>query len=279
MKKLKVNKADLVLINNLIQVSSATKENRIPNYILEFNKELGSIFVEIYQPLGRYAVCLRKEMDGITKNELIPISNSVEFGEILSKVIESEVIDLSVKDNKVIIKTPKSKNMQDDITLPYYEEDEDELSARNNLKEAFYSRDYGDPDNTLTFYERSDPEDKEPSSVCKIDLQKLNIKNITEVFEGQVEISTKNKTFFLKVGGKKAKTIKRTIKKENKEDQMNITGECTVLLQEMSCFTMLSKFSGFVQIDLKKEYPLVLKKKFPDKKLGLCYLISMLEED
>ncbi len=277
----KMNKKDLIAINNLVQVSTASSDDKIIKYVIEVNKEEKALFVEIFQPAGKYAVCLRKEMENITKDELIPIVDSVEFDLILTKVIEGNEVDLSVKDNKVLIKSSKD-NIQNNIELPYFEEDDEEKQSGENVKTAFKTRKYGNANNILTFYERADKEDPKPDAVCKIDLKRLNIKNITTVFDkGAIEIGAKKGIFYLTIGGgkqKQSKNITRTIKKQESKDPMSIKGECTVLLQDTSCFSLLSDFSGLANIEIKKDFPLVLKKKIPEHKIGVCYLISLLEE-
>ncbi len=277
----KMNKKDLIAINNLVQVSTASSDDKIIKYVIEVNKEEKALFVEIFQPAGKYAVCLRKEMENITKDELIPIVDSVEFDLILTKVIEGNEVDLSVKDNKVLIKSSKD-NIQNNIELPYFEEDDEEKQSGENVKTAFKTRKYGNANNILTFYERADKEDPKPDAVCKIDLKRLNIKNITTVFDkGAIEIGAKKGIFYLTIGGgkqKQSKNITRTIKKQESKDPMSIKGECTVLLQDTSCFSLLSDFSGLANIEIKKDFPLVLKKKIPEHRIGVCYLISLLEE-
>jgi len=282
----KMNKKDLIAINNLVQVSTASSDDKIIKYVIEVNKEEKALFVEIFQPAGKYAVCLRKEMENITKDELIPIVDSVEFDLILTKVIEGNEVDLSVKDNKVLIKSSKD-NVDNYIELPYFEEDDEEKQSRENVKTAFKTRKYGSANNILTFYARANKEDPKPDAICKIDLKKLNIKNIVEVFDkGAIEIGAKKGKFYLTIGGGKqklGKNITRTIKKREEKDPeekdpMNIKGECTVLIQDTSCFSLLSGFSGFVNIDMKEDFPLVIKKKISEHRIGICYLISLLEE-
>jgi len=281
-----MNKKDLIAINHLVQVSTAGKDDKIIKYIIELNAEEKALFVEVFQPSGKFAVCLRKEMEDITEDELIPIVDSIEFDDILTKIIEGDEIDLSVKNNKVLIKSSKD-NVDDYIELPYFEEDDEEKQSRENVKTAFKTRKYGTRNNILTFYERANKEDPKADATCKIDLKKLNIKNIATVFnKGAIEIGAKKGKFYITVGGgkqKQSKNITRTIKKrETKDpetkDPMNIKGMCTVLLQDTSCFSLLSSYSGLVNIDMKKDFPLVLKKKIAEHRIGVCYLISLLEE-
>jgi len=276
-----MNKKDLITINNLVRVSTASTDDKIIKYIIELNKEEKSLFVDIFQPSGKFAVCLRKEIDNITKDELIPIVDSEELNEILTKIIEGDEIDLFVKDNKVIIKSSKD-NTNDNIELPFYEENDEEKLSRENVKTAFKTRKYGNINNILTFYGRANKEDPKPDSVCKIDLKRLNIKNIATVFDkGAIEISTNKGIFYITVGGgkqKQNKNITRTIKKRESKDPMTIKGECTALLQDINCFSLLSGFSGLVHIDMKEDFPLVLKKKIPEHRIGICYLISLLED-
>ena len=278
---LKMNKKDLIAINKLVQVSTADNENKIIKYIIELNKEEKALFVDIFQPSGKFAVCLRKTMEDITEDELIPIVDSVEFGEILSKVIEGDEVDISVKNNKVLIKASKD-TIDDYIELPFFEEDDEEKQSRENVKTAFKTRKYGDKTNILTFYGRANEEDPKPDAECKLDLKKLNIKNIVSVFnKGAIEIGAKKGKFYLTVGGgkqKQTKNITRTVKKGETKDPMNIKGECTVLIQDTNCLSLLASYSGLVNIDMKKNFPLVLKKKIPEHRIGICYLISLLEE-
>ena len=278
-----MNKKDLIAINKLVRIPTASTEDRIEKYVIELNKEEKALFVEIFQPSGKFAVCLRKEMDNITEDELIPINDSENFDNILTKVIEGDKVDISVENNKVLIKS-SDNNIDDDIELPYFEEEKEEAGSRENVKTAFKNRKYGNSNNILSFYERANKEDPNADATCKIDLKKLNIKNIADVFdEGAIEIGAKKGTFYLTVGAgkqKKSKNIRRTIKKGEIKDKdpMNIKGECSVLLQDTNCFSLLSSYSGFVSIDMKENFPLVLKKKIPEHRIGICYLISLLEE-
>jgi len=275
-----MNKKDLITINNLVRVSTASGDDKIEKYIIELNKEEKALFVEIFQPSGKFAVCLRKEMEDIVKDELIPIVDSGELNEILTKIIEGDDIDLSVKNNKVLIKSSKD-NIDDNIELPYYEETKDEKESREMVKKSFKTRKYGNVNNILTFYGIANKEDPKPDAVCKVDLKRLNIKNIATVFnKGAIEVGTKKGTFYITVGGgtqKQSKNIKRTIKKGETKDPMNIKGESTALLQDINCFSLLSGFSGLVHIDMKEDFPFVLKKKIAEHRIGICYLISLLE--
>lgn len=277
-----MNKKDLIAINKLVQVATADSDNKIEKYIIELNKEKKALFVEIFQPSGKFAVCLRKPMEDIVEDELIPIVDSIEFGEILTKIIDGDTVDISIKNNKVLIKASKD-NIDNSIELPYFEEDDEEKQSRENIKTAFKTRKYGEKGNILTFYGRANKEDPKPDAECKIDLKKLNIKNITTIFDkGAIEISAKKGKFYLTVGGgkkKQSKNITRTIKKGETKDPMNIKGECTILLQDTNCFSMLANYSGLVHIDMKENFPLVLKKKIPEHRIGICYLISLLEEE
>jgi len=276
-----MNKKDLIAINQLVQVAAAGKDDKIIKYIIELNEEEKALFVEIFQPSGKFAVCLRKEMEDITEDELIPIVDSIEFNEILTKIIEGDEVDLSIKNNKVLIKSSKNE-INDTIELPYFEEDDEEIQSRKNVKTAFKSRKYGAVNNILTFYGRANKEDPKPDATCKIDLKKLNIKNIATVFnKGAVEIGAKKGKFYLTIGGgkqKQSKNITRTIKKGESKDPMNVKGECTILLQNTSCFSSLAGYSGLVNIDMKENFPLVLKKKIAEHRIGICYMISLLEE-
>jgi len=294
-----MNKKDLIAINKLVQVATADSDDKIMKYIIELNKAEKALFVEIFQPSGKFAVCLRKDMDDIVEDGLIPILDSKEFDDILTKIIDGDKVDISVKDNKVLIKASKD-TINNDIELPFFEEEEDEKQSRENVKTAFKTRKYGNANNILTFYKKAileknedikpediKPEDIKPDATCKLDIKKLNIKNITDIFDkGAIELSAKKGKFYLTVGGgkqKQAKNIRRTIKKgETKDgetkDPMNIKGECTVLIKDANCFSLLSTFSGLVNIDMKKDFPLVLKKKIPEHKIGICYLISLLED-
>lgn len=276
-----MNKKDLIAINNLVRIATAPSEDKIEKYVIELNKEEKALFVEIFQSSGKFAVCLRKEMNNIAKDELIPINDSTEFDNILTKIIVGDKVNISIKDNKVLIKS-SDDNIEDDINLPYFEEDDNEKSSRENVKTAFKSRKYGNANNILTFYEIENKEDPKADAICKIDIKKLNIKNIADVFdEGAIEIGAKEGIFYITIGAgkqKQDKNITRTIKKANTEDPMNIKGECTVLLQDINCFSLLSSYSGLVNIEMKEDFPLVLKKKIPEHKIGICYLISLLEE-
>jgi len=291
-----MNKKDLIEINKLVQVATADSDDKIMKYIIELNEKEKALFVEIFQPSGKFAVCLRKEMNDITEDGLIPILDSKEFNDILTKIIDGDNVDISIKDNKVLIKASKD-TIDNYIELPFFEEDDDEKQSRENVKTAFKTRNYGNVNNILTFYKKAIPKDTKPEDIkpkdlkpdatCKLDIKKLNIKHITEVFtEGAIELSAKKGKFELTVGGgkqKKAKNIRRTVKKgETKEgetkDPMNIKGECTVLIKDANCFSLLSTYSGLVNIDMKKDFPLVLKKKIPEHKIGICYLISLLED-
>jgi len=276
-----MSKKDLIAINKLVQVATADLENKIIKYVIELNKEKKALFVEIFQPAGKFAVCLRKPMEDIVENELIPIVDSVEFGEILSKIIEGDEVDISIKNNKVLIKSSKD-TINDNIELPFFEEDDEEKQSRENVKTAFKTRKYGDKSNILTFYERNNKEDPKPDAECKIDLKKLNIKNIASVFDkGAIEIGAKEGKFYLTVGGgkqKQSKSIMRTIKKGKDKDPMSIKGQCAVFVQDINCFSILADYSGLVHIDMKEDFPLVLKKKIPEHRIGVCYLISLLEE-
>lgn len=276
-----MNKKALIAINKLVQVSTADNENKIIKYVIELNKEEKALFVEIFQPSGKFAVCLRKSMEDIVEDELIPIVDSIEFGEILSKIIEDDEVDLLVKNGKVLIKS-SNDNIKDDIELPYFEEEDEEKQSRENVKTAFKTRKYGDKTNILTFYERNNKEDPKPDAECKIDLKKLNIKNIATIFDkGAIEVGAKKGKFYLTVGGgkqKQTKNITRTIKKGETNDPMNVKGNCAVLLQDVNCFSLLAGYSGLVNIEMKKDFPLVLKKKIPEHRIGICYLISLLEE-
>lgn len=270
---IKINREDLIAINDLAQISTATKVGKMQNYIIEINKEEGCIFVEKYHHTGSYAVCLRKDLDNIKKDELIPIADSIKFGEILSQIIDDEEISISTKDNKVLLKTEK-----DNIELPYYEEEDEEKESRERVKIAFKTRKYGNEDNVLSYYELENSEDAEPDAICKIDMKKLKIKKISDVFGvSSVIIGAKQGIFYINIGEKQTYTIKRTIKKGEK-DAMNIEGECEVILQNTDCFSLLAKYDGMTFVDMKENFPLVVKKKLPANRIGLNYLISLMEE-
>lgn len=274
---MKMKRNDLIVINDLVRAKKGDYYVGIDKYIIEFNKKEKALFVEQFDPKGIYLILLRKEMENITKDELIPIADSIYFGDILSKIIEEDEIDLFVEDNKVIIKTSNKT-----IGMSYFEEDEEEVFSRESTKSAFKTRKHGEEANMLTFYMRENEEDPNPDAKCKIDLKRLNIENISNIFDtGETEIGAKKGNFYITIGDgkqKKAHSIRTTIKKERDKDLMNVKGECSALLQSSNCLSILAEFSGFTYIEMKKEFPLVIKKKILEHDIGICYLVSLLEE-
>jgi len=274
---LNITKKEMILINELIQVETANKQDKIIRYVIEANKDEKALLVEAFQPNGKFAVFLRKKIPDLDESFNIPIENSVEFGEILSKVIDTNEITIKIEKNKVIL-----ENKKDTIELPFFEESKTEIERKKTLQGFFETKKYGNATNMLTLYERENKDDPNPDAKCKLDLKKLNIKNITSIFnKGAVEISAKDEKFFLTIGGgkrKKSKNITRIIEKEEDKEEFKIDGECSILLQDINCISMLSKSDGITYIDMKKEFPMVLKKKFPDENIGVCYSVSLLEE-
>lgn len=275
--KIKLKVMDLIAINNLVRVYTASSDDRIKKYIIEADKEEQALFVEIFQPDGKFAVCLRKEMEDIPEDILIPIEDSEYLNKILKLYNKNDVLRLYVNEKKVII-----KSNHDIIKFPYFEEDDDEKQSRENVKIAFKTRKYGSINNILTFYGRANKEDPEPDATCKIDIKKLDIKKITSIFDmGAIEVGVIKNIFYLTIGGGKQKlstSILRVITEGKTKDPTTISGKCSVLLQDISCFSLLASYSGFVNIDMKEDFPLVIKKEIEKHRIGVCYLMSLLEE-
>jgi len=272
---IKINTNDLITLNNLVQVSSAIKLNRIDSYVLEVNKEEKALFVEKYQETGRYGVLLRKELSGIRKDELIPISDAEKLGEYLSKIVDDEEVKISIKDNVVIF-----EHQNGSLKMSSYEESEGDIESRKKIRKAFETVKYGDDDNTLTYYALENEEDPNPDAVCKIDLNRLKLKNISNVFKKITHFTLKAKDGKFHIHGKeqnKITEVERTIEKGEK-DAMNVEGESEILLQDIDCITMLAQYDGMTIIEMKPAFPLVLKKKLPENRIGMSYIVSIMEE-
>jgi len=259
---MKINVKEMSLINDLVQVNSTKDENKIKNYIIEVSKEDGCLYVEEYQPQGLFAVCIKKPLDKVEKNEKIPISDPKKFKEILKLIDGKEEIELKCVNNKVKISKYK-------MEMPTYVQHEDEINANNNLRETFENRDYGDPENKLVGIGEESGKEK-PDATCDIDLSKINAKKTREIFsDGVVNLKIeKNKLHFV-VEGKSGYKI-------DKDIQCETSGVASVFIDTMDCFSMLT---GDVRIEFRENLPLVIKKK--DEKISMCYLLSLLttEED
>ena len=270
---IKMNREDLIVLNDLVRVSSALSINRIKNYVIQVSKKENALIVENYQETGKYGVLLRKEMGTINKDEIISISDPDKLGEYLSRIADDDEVSLSVKDNIVLLKTKKDK-----LKLPCYDESEREIESRKRIGKSFTTKKYGDDDNQFTFYGREDPENPNPDAVCKIDLKKLKLKNISSIFEiSYVTISAKNGKFSIGAKEKKITEIERTIKKEEK-DAMDVEGECEIQIQDIDCINMLASYDGMTIVEMKEGFPLVLKKKLPKNRIGINYIISITED-
>lgn len=265
---MKMKRNDLIVINNLVRAGIEDYCEGIDKYIIEFNKKEKALFVEQFDPNGVYAILLRKEMENITKDELIPINNIKYFGNMLSKIIKDDEIDLFVEDNVVIIKTSKG-----DIKMICFEEDDDEKESREIVKNVFKTRKYGNANNIVTFYERINKDDPNPDARCEIDLEKLG-KEIFVYDEETKEIGAFKDTFYIRINNDDYCSI---IRKEDDKDLMNIIGECTIFIDDIDCLLSLSIFSGFVNIHMKKKFPLVIIKEIPEHKIGVNYIISIKE--
>lgn len=262
---MKIKVKDLLLINNLVQVSTNTQENRIKKYIIDVVKEDNSLYVEAVHNTGNFSVFLRKEMENITKDEQINIADGDTFSEILQLIKDEEINIVMTKDAVKIDK--------DDITLATYEPNKDDINSKNSLLEFFKDRKYGSVDNEFRYYE----EDKEKPTYdakCNIDLSKLNAGKIRKIFSDDIiNIKVQKGTFFFKTG--KINSINRKIKKKGAEDLTKITGDCEINISDLGCLNILSNYKGFTVIELKKEYPMVIKKELEDEKIGVNYVVSI----
>lgn len=267
-----IKRNDLIILNDLVQVSSAPKNNRIDSYIMEINKEENAIFVERYQSTGRFGVLLRKEITGVKKDDLIPISDADKLGEYLSKIVDDEDIKVSIKDNIVLFEHENGS-----LKLASYEEPDQEKEAREKLKRAFEKVKYGDDDNLLTYYKNEDENDPNPDAVCKIDLKRLKLKNFSSIFNiTYVKLKVKDGIFYINAKEEKTTEAERKVQKGEK-DATNIEGESEILLQDLDCINMLAQFDGMTTIEIKGAFPLVLKKKLPENRIGINYIVSIMQ--
>lgn len=270
---IKMNTVDLIALNELVQISTALKMDRINKYVLQLKEKEKTIIVEIYQQSGKFGVLLRKDIEGIEEDEIIPIVDAFKLGEWLTKIVDSKKIKISVKKNTVLFETKKDK-----LKLPFFEETDKEIASRNKIRSSFKTLKYGEENNNLVYYKLEDPEDPDPDAICKVDLKKLKLKNISNIFEiNYVTLKAGNGKFSIVGKEKTGIEIEKTIFKEQK-DAMSVKGKCEILLQDIDCITMLSKFGGMTIIKMKQAFPLVLIKKLPENRIGVNYLISIMED-
>lgn len=268
-----IKRNDLIVLNDLVQVSSAISASRIDRYVIQANKEEKAIIVEKYQNAGRFGVLLRKELAGIRKDDLIPISDAKKLGEYLNIIADDEDIKISIDKNIVLFEHDTGK-----LKLASYEEDEREVESRERIRGAFETLNYGNDDNKLTYYKKEDESDPDPDAICKLDLKRLKLKSISSVFKkiSYVTLKANDGKFYINAKEGKVTEVERTIEKGEK-DAMSIEGDCEILLQDLDCINMLAQFDGTTIIEMKPLFPLVLKKKLPDNRIGINYIVSLTE--
>jgi len=262
---MKIKVKDLLLINNLVQVSTNTSDNKIKKYIIEVVKEDNCLYVEAVHESGIFSVFLRKEMDDIEKDEKINIADSIILSDILKNIITDEEINISMTKDAVKID-------KDDITLSTYEPKKEEIEYKEQLLNIFETRKYGAVDNKCKIFE-DDKEKPKYDAKCKIDLSRLNASKIRNIFSDDIiNIKIQKGTLFFKTG--KVNSINRKIKKKGNEDPTKITGSCEINLSDLGCLNMLTSYKGFTVLEFKKEYPMVVKKELEEEKIGINYVVS-----
>lgn len=263
---MKIKVKDLILINELVQVSTNTLDNKIKQYIIEVNKKEKALIVEAFQEHGNYSVFLRKELEDVEEDEKINIANSEILSDILKNIIDDDEINITMSKKGISIDS-------DEILLATYEPDEDEIKSRNLLLKFFNNRNYGETDNILNIY-KEDKDNPKYDAKCRLDLSKLKANKIRNIFsDGNINIKVQKGVFYFNIKG--INSINRKIKSKGKTDETKITGDCDIMISDLGCFNMLSKFKGFVNIEMKKEFPLLIKKKLDDEKIGINYVITI----
>lgn len=275
---LKFDVKKLMLVNSLVQGTG--KENSVKKYVIELIKKDKALYVECAQEYGKFAVCLKMSDSKITNDAELFIENASEFGEILSSIIDSSEIEIEIKKNSMtLFGGNKATN---NIELPFYQETPDELERRTNLKNAFKQRKYGNKTTLLNYYEMKDPNDKEPDAICTIIPKELMLNKLKQVFKGNIMLTVKEETLMASIGvdknNKQAKNITRAITKKDEKDPTEIKGQCEVLLQDISSIIMLSGYDGTIDLEIKKDFPMVIKKKFIEEKIGVNYIVSLMVE-
>jgi hypothetical protein len=270
------SKKKISLINDLVSVSKATSENRIKKYVLDINKEDSCCYVEMYQKNGKYSVCLRAELEDVERDEKIPIADVEYFEDVLS-IIDDEVIDLQVVDNKVEIVTTGNTSK-----MPTFEFSDNEKKALKNLRsKTFMSRNYGLLKNKLKYSEKKDHDNDNPDSIIKTEIKRLKLKKLMKLVSGPVRITTKEDMMLVSVGVKKNSQYENTISIQNngEKDDTYIKGSSTAYLMDIDCLEQVGALGGYAYIELKEKAPLILKKKLEDEGIGVNYMVTLMNKE
>ena len=267
----------LKMINDLARISTAVSEDQISRYIMELKAEEQCIYIEQHSKNGNVSVSMKIEDTSIKEDAEIPIYDTKEFKEILD-IIDDDVIDIRVEKKKLVIETSK-----DVINLPIYERTNEEIESIESLKSLFTSRDFGDKKCCFIGHIDKETNKPKPDATVKIDLNSIKLKKIRNTFKkGLINVVVKDKTFLISIGtGKRNenKNITRAISKIDNKDPMNVKGACSIYLQDINIFHLLSSYEGYTHIDMKKNIPILMKRIFTKERIGVCYIISIREEN
>jgi hypothetical protein len=267
----------LKMINDLARISTAVLEDQINKYTMELNAEEQCIYIEQHSRNGNVSVSMKIDDTSIKEDAEIPIYDTNEFKEILN-IIDDDLIDIRVEKKKVIIETSK-----DIINLPSYERTNEEIESIESLKSLFTSRDFGNKKCYFIGHIDKETNKPKPDATVKIDLNSINLKKIRSVFnKGLINIIVKDNTFLISIGTgkrKQNKNITKTISKKDNKDPMFAKGECSIYLQDINCFNLLSSYEGYTHIDMKKNIPILIKRIFTKERIGVCYIVSIREEN
>ena len=267
----------LKMINDLARISTAVLEDQINKYIMELNAEEQCIYIEQHSKNGSVSVNMKINDTSIKEDAEIPIYDTEEFKKILD-IIDDNMIDIRVEKKKIIIETSK-----DIINLPIYERTNEEIESIESLKTLFTSRKFGNKNCYFIGHIDEKTNKPKPDAIIKIDLNSINLKKIRNVFnKGLINVVVKNNSFIISIGTgkrKEGKNITRAISKKDNKDPMNIKGECSIFLQDINCFHLLSSYEGYTHIDMKKNTPILIKRTFTKERIGVCYIVSIREKN
>lgn len=267
----------LKMINDLVRISTAVLEDQINRYIMELNAEEQCIYIEQHSKNGSVSVSMKIDDTSIKEDAEIPIYDTKEFKEILD-VIDDDKLDIRVEKKKVIIETST-----DLINLPIYQRTNEEIVSIESLKSLFTSRDFGSKKCYFIGHIDKETNKPKPDATIKIDLKSINLKKIRNAFnKGLINITVKDNTFLISIGTgkrKEGKNITRAISKKDNKDPMNVKGTCSIYLQDINCFHLLSSYEGYTHIDIKNGIPILIKRTFTKERIGVCYIVSIREEN
>lgn len=274
---MKFNTKRMIFINNLVKVTN-TEEDRISQYKIQVSKKDGCFYIVEYQRNGAYGVCIKGDMKDVEDDIIIPITDAKKFGSLLRNIIDTEEFELDIEDNKVVISTKKTFS-----EFPIYEELEEKKKALKNLRNSFQTEEFGKFANKLRYSQREGIEEDKPDGIAKVNLNSLKLPKIKSNFNGAVNMSITDDSLVISVGVSKKKkekyNITRIIKKESKEDPTYAQGQCSITIMNTDCLDVLSSYDGFTYLELKENVPLIIKREFDKERVGICYMVSLLEEE